>query len=344
MLRSLRNFVVTFVISAILFGFAAYFVSMFVLECIGPSFGIEVGDGSGGSGDGGSGDDQGDGGGSTSISDKNGTVTFLLVGTDYQPLVFNDYGADIYNRYPMMGGLELSPSGTLEDYSLRKISADAIVLLRVNKDSKTFLYTYLPSNTFVDVGGSALTLSEVYTDIGLEALISEVTYLTGYIPDFYGIFKMEALVSLVNSVGGVKYNVPCDMKYSDPAGDLYIDLKAGEQTLNGDNALDLVRFNNYRTASLSRGSVTVSFLRALASKMAEEGVVSSFTALYASLNNAMTTDMSISDLMSHLDIIKEFSDYSSTVYNYPGSNMMTDGRIVYVPMTERALSELDIYR
>lgn len=50
------------------------------------------------------------------------------------------------------------------------------------------------------------------------------------------LIDLDVFVDLVDKMGGVKFDVPCDMDYSDPAQDLTIDLKAGMQRLNGEQA------------------------------------------------------------------------------------------------------------
>ena len=52
----------------------------------------------------------------------------------------------------------------------------------------------------------------------------------------------QALIKLVDTIGGVKFYVPRDMKYDDPSQDLHIDLKQGMQTINGEKAEQLLRF------------------------------------------------------------------------------------------------------
>ena len=54
----------------------------------------------------------------------------------------------------------------------------------------------------------------------------------------------QALIKLVDVVGGVDFYVPMDMKYDDPSQDLYINLKEGQQTLNGDKAEQLLRYRH----------------------------------------------------------------------------------------------------
>ena len=52
------------------------------------------------------------------------------------------------------------------------------------------------------------------------------------------------MIELVDAIGGVTFNVPIDMVYDDPTQDLHINLKAGEQLLDGDKAEQLVRFRH----------------------------------------------------------------------------------------------------
>lgn len=52
----------------------------------------------------------------------------------------------------------------------------------------------------------------------------------------------QALIKLVDVIGGVEFYVPEDMYYKDPSQDLVINLKEGLQVLDGDKAEQLVRF------------------------------------------------------------------------------------------------------
>ena len=56
--------------------------------------------------------------------------------------------------------------------------------------------------------------------------------------------KTEALIEMVDVIGGVWFDVPIDMVYDDPTQDLHINLKAGYQKLDGDKAEQLLRFRH----------------------------------------------------------------------------------------------------
>ena len=77
-----------------------------------------------------------------------------------------------------------------------------------------------------------------------EKTLKAVNEITGLDIKYYVIVKTEALIQLVDAIGGVEFNVPIDMKYDDPTQDLHIDLKAGTQKLDGEKAEQVLRFRH----------------------------------------------------------------------------------------------------
>ena len=73
--------------------------------------------------------------------------------------------------------------------------------------------------------------------------------------------SFEAFDYLVDSIGGIEYNVPINMDYDDPGQDLAIHLKAGPQKLNGKQAEGLVRFRKgYDNQDIGRVESTAELL------------------------------------------------------------------------------------
>ena len=54
---------------------------------------------------------------------------------------------------------------------------------------------------------------------------------------------------IVDAMGGVWFDVPRDMYYSDPLQNLYINQKAGYRLLTGDDAMQVLRFRDEPTAT-----------------------------------------------------------------------------------------------
>ena len=91
---------------------------------------------------------------------------------------------------------------------------------------------------------------------GMEFLEKYLEYLLDVEIDYYVHFKFEGFRYIVDSVGGIEFDVPMRMKYSDQMQDLYIDLQPGLQLLDGDKAEQLLRFRkNNNNTGYSRGDL-----------------------------------------------------------------------------------------
>ena len=80
-------------------------------------------------------------------------------------------------------------------------------------------------------------------EYGPQAAVLQLEDMLGIKIDHYVKVDFNALVEIVDAVGGVEVDVPRDMKWDmSDTGDIKIDLKKGLQTLDGNKALQLVRF------------------------------------------------------------------------------------------------------
>ena len=138
---------------------------------------------------------------------------------------------------------------------------DTIMVASYNPKTQSAVLLSIPRDTFV--GDSKLSASSydkinaIYQSKGAEGTLKEVNELTGLNIDKYIVIDNNALVELVDEIGGVEFNVPINMNYDSKAQDLHIHLKAGLQKLNGDQAEQLVRFrknNDYTGYSAEYGS------------------------------------------------------------------------------------------
>ena len=149
---------------------------------------------------------------------------------------------------------------------------DAMLLLYLDRNNKTTRLLSLPRDTMVNRDNPVPKLNGAYwanggdagnTEKGMDALLGYVKDLVGYRPDAYILLDLDCFSDLVDAMGGVSFDVPMDMYYDDPSQDLHIDLKAGLQTLNGQEAMELIRFRSgYSMADLQRVEVQRDFLNA----------------------------------------------------------------------------------
>lgn len=147
--------------------------------------------------------------------------------------------------------------GVSEDISAEL--TDTIMLVGYNPDNNQAFVLSIPRDTFIGQSeakaGGFDKINALYQK-SPQKTIEAVENLTGVKIDHYVTVKTSVLVQIVDSLGGVNFDVPINMDYDDSTQDLHIHLKAGYQKLNGDQAEQLVRFrhnNNGTTYSASYG-------------------------------------------------------------------------------------------
>lgn len=86
--------------------------------------------------------------------------------------------------------------------------------------------------------------------------------------DYYVNMNLDVFRFIVDEIGLITVDIPMDMEYSDPDQDLFINLKAGEQQLNGAQAEQLIRFRSgYGTGDIGRIGMQHEFMMAFADQL-----------------------------------------------------------------------------
>ena len=105
----------------------------------------------------------------------------------------------------------------------------------------------IPRDTFVGKNaqtGTGMDKINALYQKGPEKTLEKVNEITGLNIKYYMVIDNQALIKLVDVIGGVDFYVPIDMVYDDPTQDLHINLKEGQQKLNGDKAEQLLRYRH----------------------------------------------------------------------------------------------------
>ncbi len=116
------------------------------------------------------------------------------------------------------------------------------------KNQKASLLS-IPRDTFVgknpQTGTGSDKINALYQKGGPERTLEKVNELTSLDIKYYMVIDNQALIELVDLIGGVEFNVPHipgGMVYDDKTQNLHINLKEGLQVLNGEQAEQLLRF------------------------------------------------------------------------------------------------------
>lgn len=177
-------------------------------------------------------------------------------------------------------------------------NTDTIMVGRLDVVHKTLNVVNIPRDTLVNIGYNKKNINYIYpacVNTGEDAIASlceAISDMLGFNVDNYIVVDLQAAEELVDCIGGVDFNVPLDMVYDDPAQDLHIDIKAGMQTLNGEDAVKVFRYREgYANADIGRISVQQDLLKAIAKQLLTLGNVPNIGEIIDIVENHTETDL-----------------------------------------------------
>lgn len=161
-------------------------------------------------------------------------ITMLLLGTDYRPET----------------GTHLS---------------DVMMVISMNPDTKSATVVSLPRDTRFELDGYRTNkINAFYPKFlaaekksGISAEQEMKTMMSKFFDiqiDYVTVLNFQGFRDIVDSLGGVDVNVDADMCYRDTADGTDINLHAGPQHLNGEDALGYVRYRKSNCRPKTKGS------------------------------------------------------------------------------------------
>jgi LCP family protein required for cell wall assembly len=148
--------------------------------------------------------------------------------------------------------------------------SDTIMLLHLPANGTAPTLVSLPRDSYVEIPGHGMNkLNAAYDFGGPKLLIETVQNATGLPINHYMGIGFGGLVDVVNDVGGVSMCLKAPMK-DVKAG---LNLKAGCQTLNGDQALGFVRTRAFSEGDLQREQDQRVLLKGILSKLTSPGTL-----------------------------------------------------------------------
>ena len=149
------------------------------------------------------------------------------------------------------------------------LNTDTIMVGRMDTINHSVEIVNIPRDTYVNVRTKIKKINSIYPlsvskgDNGVKNLRRGIEKLVGFPIDSYAFVDIVAAAKIVDTIGGVDFDVPVNMHYDDPAQDLHIDIDKGMQHLNGDDFVKVMRFRNtYQQGDLDRIKVQQDLLSA----------------------------------------------------------------------------------
>jgi anionic cell wall polymer biosynthesis LytR-Cps2A-Psr (LCP) family protein len=153
--------------------------------------------------------------------------------------------------------------------------------------------------------------------------------------DYYLETDFRGFEKIIDRLGGVEINVSRHLNYVDKAGGLYIDIPAGKQTLNGEEALEYVRYRDLR-GDIGRIERQQKFIDAVLAKVLSPTIVTKVPGIIKEVNNAVNTNIPVQDITPFLNTAKEINLNQIESKMLPGKAEYINGISYWVPDMQAA--------
>jgi len=203
-------------------------------------------------------------------------------------------------------------------------------VVSVDTDTKDVSMLWVPRDSRVKIPGNEWNkIGHAYAYGGPKLSEQTVANLLGVPIDYYVSINMDGFKKVIDALGGVDIDVDKRMYYYDPYdegevdNDGLIDLKPGMQHMDGNTALQYVRFRHDEMGDIGRIARQQKFAKALLADVINPMVIVKIPSVIKEASVAFETDMPASEMLS---VAKIFTD----AYKKGLKTEMVAGKPVYI--------------
>ena len=241
--------------------------------------------------------------------------------------------------------------------------SDSIMVASYNPKTQVASLMSIPRDTYVGKKNrktasqnyiASYKINTVYRNgTNIPEALDRINDMTGLNLSNYVIIDTKALVKIVDAIGGVTFDVPINMDYDDDSQDLHIHLKAGEQTIDGPKAEQLLRFrhnNNGSTYSseygqqdLGRMKTQRAFITETLKQTLKPQNIFKIKQIMDIMSQNVTSNMDVSLLKKYVPYAVKFNADDLKTGVVPGDVEMCNGVSIYIANkteTEALVKEL----
>ncbi len=213
--------------------------------------------------------------------------------------------------------------------------ADTIFVLSFSPKTKDTILFSIPRDTRVMIPGKGMDkINHAFAYGGVSLLEETIENFLGLSIHHFGVIDFEGFKYIIDALGGIKINVEKDMYYVDQAGSLTINLHSGEQLLDGQKALDYVRFRYDQMGDLGRIKRQQNLVNAIIDKVMNFDSMAKIPKIITNLTEYINTDMKTNEIISFAGIMKDIDRENIWVETIQGEPQYIDS-VSYLVVQEQ---------
>lgn len=209
--------------------------------------------------------------------------------------------------------------------------SDTIMLAFIDPETEQANLLSCPRDMYLSIEGVGTTkLNSAYAYGGVALTKKTLESWIDVEIDKYVCVDFNGFIAIVDALDGVDYEVEMDMVNSSEG----INLSAGYQHLDGDEALQYVRFRGTANADIGRMDRQQKFLVALAEQAMSASTLLKLPQIITAVNENITTDFTLTEILNLSDLLLAVAGNEIKTDTLEGTDGRTDsGLSVLYPNT-----------
>ncbi|BDA40115.1 LCP family protein [Candidatus Atelocyanobacterium thalassae] len=177
--------------------------------------------------------------------------------------------------------------------------SDTVVLARFDPITKKLSILSIPRDTQAIIRHEIRKINEANYYGGPSLAAETISNLLGGVPiNRYVRFNIQGVEKVIDALGGVNIYVPKNMKYTDHSQHLYINIKEGEQHIDGQKAVSFLRFRYDRYGDIGRVQRQQMFMRALVEQALKPKNLLRIPEILSIINSYIDTNLTVEELVA----------------------------------------------
>lgn len=209
--------------------------------------------------------------------------------------------------------------------------SDALILATFNKQQKSVKLVSIPRDSYVYIPYRGITskINSAHAKGGPRATMDTVEELFDIPVDYYVRMNFNAFIEVVDALDGIEVDVPyafSEQNSKDQKG--AIQLEAGLQTLDGEEALALARTRK-KDSDIQRGERQQEILKAIMAKATSVGSITKYSEVMEAIGDNMGTNLQFSQIKGFINYISTDSGINMETVKLKGGDLYVNGTYYY---------------